>query len=36
MIMWLVVAGITLLAAIGFAALALIVQWRDFAKSWRE
>jgi hypothetical protein len=30
------VAGITLLAAIGFAVLALVVQWRVFAKSWRR
>jgi hypothetical protein len=34
--MWLAVVGITLLAAIVFAALALVVQWRAFAKSWRR
>jgi hypothetical protein len=34
--MWLAIAGIALLAAIGVAVLALIVQWRDFAKSWQR
>jgi len=30
--MWLTIAGITLIAAIGFAALALAIQWREFAQ----
>jgi hypothetical protein len=30
--MWLAVAGITLLAAIGFAVLAIAVQWRELAR----
>jgi hypothetical protein len=30
--MWLAVAGITLFAAIGFAVLALAVQWREIAR----
>ena len=32
MSMWLAVAAVTLLAAIGFAVLALAVQWRVFAR----
>jgi hypothetical protein len=32
MSIWLEVAGITLLAAIGFVVLALVVQWRAFAR----
>jgi hypothetical protein len=34
--MWLAVFGVTLLAAIGFAVLALVVQWWTLAKSWRR
>jgi hypothetical protein len=34
--MWLAVAGITLLAAIGFAVLALAMQWWMFAKDGRR
>jgi len=30
--MWLTIAGITLLAAIAFAVLALAVQWFEFAR----
>jgi hypothetical protein len=30
--MWLAVAGITILAAIGFCVLGLTVQWREFAQ----
>jgi hypothetical protein len=36
MSMWLTVVGITLLAVIGFAVVALVVQWRVFAKNWRR
>jgi hypothetical protein len=30
--MWLTIAGIVLIAAIGFVVLALAMQWRDFAQ----
>jgi hypothetical protein len=30
--MWLTIAGIVLIAAIGFVVVALAVQWREFAQ----